>query len=212
MRLEIQLPYHNANSWYSKLWNCEQRFIDFWWDVYDFDKGDWDGPRGYDAPCDNTRPLTRTFNALYALHYSAPPGPAKDNQDWSGNILRWGATYVRNHADELDGSCAKTDAYATCYNCRAPIIDEYIVLHQDFFYALSVVERAATLLHEARHDEKGHDANGRCTSTTKSCDSRWEYEGSNRYHVSWLAWFVVEGINTNVVMKKTSARHRKEDS
>ncbi len=192
---------YDGDSWYSNLWNCEQRFVDFWWDAYGFDKGDWDGARGYDASCDATRPLARTFNALYALHYSTPAGPAKDGKDWGGNILRWGATYVRNHADELDGSCEKKAAYATCYNCRAPIVDEYIVLHQSFFYELSVVERAATLLHEARHDEKDHDADDECPRKA-SCDSSWEYEGSNRYQVSWLTWFVTEGINTNVVMKK----------
>ena len=50
---------------------CQQRFIDQFWNHFDFDKGDWDDGFGYDDPCNVNQPLARTFNALYLLAYSA---------------------------------------------------------------------------------------------------------------------------------------------
>ena len=54
---------------------CWQAFIDWAWDAFDFDKGDWDDGFGYDQVCDNTRPLCRTLSGIYCLTYSSPNFP-----------------------------------------------------------------------------------------------------------------------------------------
>ena len=183
---------------YMDLWRCEQRFIDFFWDAYDFSKSDWDEGFGYDDPCNNEQALARTFNALYALHYSHPD-PALSKGDRNGPILRWGGSYAWSHIDELDARCGDGTAYA--YTRWGPIIDNYTNLYLSFFYELSVPERAGTILHEARHaDGKGHDAGSNCLRG-RSCDSSWDYNGANRYQVTWLWWYRAAGVNTTEALK-----------
>ena len=44
---------------------CNQPFIHWAWNAFDFDKGDWDDGFGWEAACDITKPLARTFNAIW---------------------------------------------------------------------------------------------------------------------------------------------------
>ncbi|MGH8613427.1 MAG: hypothetical protein ACREYF_15780 [Gammaproteobacteria bacterium] len=183
---------------YVNLWGCERAFRDFFWDAYDFDKGDWDEGFGYDDSCNIEQPLARTFNALYALHYSHAD-PALSKGDREGPILRWGGSYAWSHIDELDARCGDGTSYA--YTRWGPIIDNYTNLYLPFFYELSVPERAGTILHEARHaDGKGHDAGSNCPRGV-SCDSSWDYNGANRWQVTWLWWYRAAGVNTTEALQ-----------
>jgi hypothetical protein len=94
----------SGDNAYVQFWNNRQDIIDFFWDQYDFDKGDWDDGFGYWDPTNVDQPLAREFNALYALQYSSPD-PTKKTNDYGGNILRWGANYAMEQIDELDGRC-----------------------------------------------------------------------------------------------------------
>ena len=62
---------------YVPLWGQTQ--INNWWSAYAMEYADWDEGWGY-SHCGNVSlPLARTFNAMYAVQYSAPPGAGSDN-------------------------------------------------------------------------------------------------------------------------------------
>ena len=181
---------------------CNQPFVDAVWGHFDFDKDDWDEGFGYDAPCDVDQPLARTFNALYLLAYSAEDY-ATSPSDFSGIALRWAYPYSATKIDELDGRCGSgnknSGARATTYT--GAFVDDRTVLKWPFFYGEVVVQRAGTVLHEARHaDGKSHNGGSGCPRM-KSCDTNWAYEGANMFQVLYLWWFRVDGTRTTTAMK-----------
>ncbi|MBI2088349.1 MAG: hypothetical protein HYT78_06335 [Deltaproteobacteria bacterium] len=174
---------------------CWQPFIDWAWEAFDFDKGDWDDGFGYDQVCDNTRPLCRTLSGIWCLTYSSPNFPS---ESYSSNILEWGCRFARNAIDELDARCGSGAFIA--YTWWGPIIDNRTELYLTYFYGWGVSMRAGTLIHEARHaDGKGHDSGNN--------DSSWGYNGAWRWEVCWLAWFAAAGTSTSVAMR-TQATQR----
>jgi len=180
---------------------CHQPFIDAVWAHFDFDKGDWDEGFGWDDACNIDQPLARTFNALWLLAYSAEDY-AKSTSDFSGNALRWAYPYSASNIDELDGRCGSGDknkgARATTYT---GLQDNRTVLKWPFFYGEVVVQRAGTILHEARHaGGKSHNGGSGCPRG-KSCDTNWNYEGANMYQALYLWWFRVDGTRTTTGMK-----------
>ena len=84
---------------------CWQQFIDWAWDAFDFDQGDWDEGFGYEEVCNNRRPLNRAMSGIFCLTYSSPRFPS---ESYNGNILEWGCRFARNAIDELDGRCGNT--------------------------------------------------------------------------------------------------------
>jgi hypothetical protein len=175
---------------------CNQPFIDWAWDAFDFDKEDWDEGFGWDSACDITQPLARTFSGIWCLTYSAAD---YGNESYDADILHWGCRYARTHIDELDGRCGDGSAYARTHS-GGLFVDEWTRLFLGFFYAIPVPDRAATLVHESRHAGGSHHDSG-------TNDSSWEYNGAWRWHVCWLAWFAFAGTRTTNAMK-TLARQR----
>jgi hypothetical protein len=172
---------------------CSQPFINWAWEAFDFDKGDWDEGFGFEHVCNNTMPLSRTLSGIWCLTYSSPNFP---RESYESNILEWGCRFARNSIDELDAECG--DGSAIARTVRG--FDDYTDLYAGFFYGQGVSLRAGTILHEARHaDGKGHDRGNN--------DSSWEYNGAWRWQVCWLAWFAVEGKDTSIAMR-TQARQR----
>lgn len=174
---------------------CWQPFIDWAWNAFDFDQGDWDDGFGYDAVCDRTQPLCRAMSGIWCLTYSSPHFP---RESYDSNILEWACRFARNHIDELDARCGSGGAFAqTQWGAFA---DDWTRLFLPFFYSQGVSRRAGTLIHEARHaDGKGHDSGNN--------DSSWGYNGAWRWHVCWLAWFAFEGLHTSAAMR-TQATQR----
>ncbi len=178
---------------------CSQDFVDWAWDAFDFDKGDWDGGFGYSSACDNTLPLSRTMSAIWCLSFSSPNLP---RESYSSNILEWGGRFARNTIDELDArcgtsSCSPRSCSGTIAKTRSGgiFVDAWTRLYLPFFYNQGVSVRASTLIHEARHaDGKGHNRGDN--------DSSWEYNGAWRWEVAWLSWFVGEGQNTSTAMRE----------
>jgi len=174
---------------------CWQPFINWAWDAFDFDRGDWDDGFGYEAVCDNRRALCRTLAGVWCLTYSSPTFP---RESYSGNILEWGCRFARNAIDELDARCGSAGTIARTQ--WGPIIDNWTQLYLSYFYGQGVSLRAGTLVHEARHaDGKGHDRGNN--------DSSWGYNGAWRWQVCWLAWFAAVGTQTSTAMR-TQARQR----
>lgn len=170
--------------------SCWQAFIDWAWDAYDFDKGDWDDGFGWHDACNIQRPLARTFNAIWCLEYSSPD---PSNESYDMPILWWGGRYARSHIDELDARCGDGSAFATTRR-GGWFVDEWTRLFLDFFYTQGVPERAGTLVHEARHADAGK-------SHTNGQDPDWAYNGAFRFQIAWLAWFMNQCNNTSPAMK-----------
>ncbi len=196
---------------------CSQNWVDYFWDAYDFDRGDWDNGLGFDNACDRRRPLGRTFNAIYVLNYADGPG-SKSRNDYSGSILHWGGNYSMREIDELDASC-QTNARATTQ--WGFLIDNDTRLKRPFFYSENVVERAATILHEARHADwcghNGNDGSNRCPSRSDSCDESFTNgcggvgsptgRGAVGYQAVWLWWFAFSADNiTGTLTRRQFAR------
>jgi len=169
---------------------CKQAFIDWAWDAFDFDKGNWDDGWGYDQPCSIDRPLGRTFNAIWCLTYSGGSTPSATISS-SIPILKWGWRYAQENIDELDGECTKGNYWG--WTVWGPFVDNYTNLYLPFFNG-GVPQRAALLLHEARHaDGVGHDDGDN--------DSSWEYNGAWRWQVCWLSWFAAEGQRSTQILR-----------
>ncbi|MBV8252289.1 MAG: hypothetical protein JO154_06740 [Chitinophaga sp.] len=77
---------------------CNQPFIDWAWDQYNFDHDWWQGGWGFDDCCNTNKPLARTFNAIWALDYSS--GDTSNDSYNNENMLFWGGRFVR---DKIDG-------------------------------------------------------------------------------------------------------------
>ena len=197
---------------------CFQSWVDYFWDAYDFDEGDWDDGFGFSNACDLTRPLGRTFNAIYVLNYADGPG-SKSRSDFSGSILHWGGNYSMREIDELDARCG--DGGSRAYTRWGVFIDNYTNLYLPFFYGENVVERAGTLLHESRHADwcghNGNDGSNKCPSQSDSCDESFENgcsgfgspsgRGAVGFQAVWLWWFTVDADSiTGTSTRKAFAR------
>jgi hypothetical protein len=197
----------------SSFW-CSQEWIDFYWDAYDFDKGDWDDGFGWEAACDRRRPLARTFQAIELVNY-ASPNEAIETDDFSGNFLRWAGNYTIREFDELDARCG--DGTARAYTRWGVFVDNYTNLYIPFFYDENVVERAGTLVHEARHADwcghNGNDGSNACSAANSSCDEKYmdgcsgafspSGRGADGYQILWLWWYAFEADaqHSNATMK-----------
>lgn len=197
---------------------CNQAWVDYFWNAYDFDKADWDSGFGYPNACDTSRPLGRTMNAIYVLNYADGTG-GKSRSDYSGSILHWGGNYSMREIDELDARCG--DGTKRAHTQWGPVVDNYTELYLPFFYNENVVQRAGTLLHESRHADwcghNGNDGSNRCPARSDSCDESYydgcsgvgspSGRGADGYQALWLWWFTVDAdtvVGTDV--RKAFAR------
>jgi hypothetical protein len=198
---------------------CNQGWVDFFWDAYDFDKGDWDGGFGFSDACNLRLPLARTLNGIYALNYADGPG-SKSTSDFSGSILHWGGNYTMREIDELDGRCGASSA-PRASTTWGILIDNKTVLFRPFFYNENVIERAGTLLHEARHADwcghNGNDGSNSCPAGSDSCDESFTNgcsgigspsgRGGTGFQAVWLWWFTVDADSiTGGSVRKAFAR------
>lgn len=183
---------------------CNQERVNHWWSVFNMRVEDWDAGFGYDDCCNLDLPLGRTFAALYLLTYSAEDY-AKNTGDFSGNALRWAYPYTATHAGRLQALCFKPGS--TPGQWAGWAYGDRIELYLPFFYGFDVVTRAATFLHESRHNGgKSHNGGTGCPRGA-SCDTNWAYEGANMYEVLYLWWFAVDGTRTTTAIKNM-ARNR----
>lgn len=187
---------------------CNQAFIDWAWSAHGFSKKYWDDGFGYDAPCNNSLPLSRTLSGIWLLNYSADD---YWNEQWSNNILHWGRRYVRNQIDDLRAKCGDGSAIATAFSGFLGI-GRRVELYLGFFYSSNVPARAETLVHEARHmGGKSHNARFPSWSAYGSgrsgADSSWGYNGAWMYGALYLWWFYADGRRTTSALRQP-ARQR----
>lgn len=187
---------------------CNQVYIDYFWKTYGFNgnKNYWDDGFGWEDCCNTDKPLARTFNACYLLTYSAQDYA---NDSWNAPMLNWGRRYVRENIDDLRSMCGDGSAWAASFS--GWFVDDRVELYLGFFYSETVVERAATLIHEARHQGgKSHNANfpaGSVFGSGNQADSDWGYQGAWMYDALYLWWFYAAGARTTSAMRQR-ARQR----
>lgn len=177
--------------WAGQKWNCSQVEISDMWTRFDFDRKDWDQGFGYYNACNEYLPLKRTFNALQLLKYTHA-NPTCDSSDW--NIARWAYCWAGEQIDELDALCGPDGYIAKNFNS---FWDDRTELYKGFFYGQTVVGRAKTIVHEARHAESGCShvscaSAGECDeSYFNGCGSKGM--GAYAFAVHWLAHYVWHG-------------------
>jgi hypothetical protein len=183
---------------------CDTQLISYFWTTYQFTNlpasdGGWMNGWGYEESCNTDLPLARTFAGLYALTYSAP--------DWQLDtydkpILNFARRYVRENIDDLMALCG--DGTAVARAIFGPLVNDRVELYSGYWYQQAVVERASTLMHEARHQGgKSHNANFPPGSvyTGSGADSNWEYDGAWAYEANYLWWFYSAATSTTTAMK-----------
>jgi hypothetical protein len=102
----------------SSFW-CTQEWIDFFWDAYDFDKGDWDDGFGWEAACDLRRPLARTFQAIQLVNYASPATSAATSCGGPGitqsvRLTSWTAAVVMARLELTRGGAFSSTTIPGC--------------------------------------------------------------------------------------------------
>jgi hypothetical protein len=154
---------------------CTDEWIAFYWDAYDMRESDWDQGFGYYDSCDRRRPLARLFQAIQLVNY-AGTDDATDVNDFSGDILHWGGNYTMREIATLKGRCGTNSETRALTQWGGS--DEFTKLFVPFHYGENVVQRAGTLVHEARHADgcghNGNDGSNECLAKSDSCDEKYK--------------------------------------
>ncbi|CRK49978.1 conserved hypothetical protein [Rhodococcus sp. RD6.2] len=183
---------------------CNQTYIDYFWNTYGFagNKEYWDDGFGWDDSCNTDLPLARTFNACYALTYSAENW---QNDDYAGAMLNWARRYVREHIKNLRAKCGNGGAIAASFG------GGLVELYLGCWFGKDVPGRVETLVHESRHEGgKPHNANfpaGSVFGSGGGADTTWAYEGAWMYGALYLWWYFAQGARTTSALRER-ARQR----
>lgn len=185
---------------------CSGPLSDYFWTTYKFlnlspSDGGWKNGWGYEASCDTDLPLARTYVGLYVLVYSAADW---QNDGYDRPILNYARRYVRENIDELQARCGDGSAVAASFS--GVFVDDRIELYRGYWYDQAAVERASTLVHEARHaGGKSHDTTFPSWSIygpgKPGADSSWAYDGAWTYEASYLSWFATTATGTTPAMQ-----------
>jgi len=174
----------SGDEFYSRRnWDwCRQGFLNDTADLFGMKEKYWDDGFGWDDACNEEKPFARLLIATLAM-MTAHPDPATRTKDWEGGILRasYGWTSIRT---DLRADCYEGNSIATSRSGKR--VDLHLLSDHPvddfamaFFHGFSVPERAAILVHEARHKKgPGHDSQDR--------DQSWEQDGAFRYEAEWL--------------------------
>lgn len=181
-------------------WNCNQTFVNFWWSTFNFHN--W-GDFGYDNPCANWTPLGRTFNGLFALGYSSTGGPHCNNN--AENVTEWAMCWSMNQITRLEPDCGN---HANASATSSGRVKVYRPFYNNNYY--NPVQRAGTIFHEARHASGcAHNASDSSCPRGASCDKSWtngcpasgKDDGANRFHVTYLAWYLATATRINATLR-----------
>jgi hypothetical protein len=180
------------------VWQCNASYVDGWWKQFQMNQGENWEDYGLYSRCNLQLPMARTLNGLFLVNYSSPSylvGTGRLSQGWS---------HVRDWTGRLSAGCDDGSSYAYHTQAFWPFVNERTRVYQSFFYNLSPVERAGTLVHEARHHDKLHDADDSSCARGASCDSSWGYDGANRYQVEWLSDWEIGAVYRNTETRQAA--------
>lgn len=162
-------------------------------------RADWAKGFGWDDLSNYKLPLVRTLNAIFMLIYSAPePNDESEDQE----IVFWARKLVRDNINYMTPACG-TDNLAVSNDDL-----DYVRLYISFFYESTIMERAFTLVHEARHmEDVDHEANfpaGSSYGPGKGADIEWDDEGAWMYAASFAANFAYINPDATSAMRKAA--------
>jgi hypothetical protein len=155
------------------------------WQRVGFNRGSWTGPFAPGAVCDWETPYGRTMLTIEFLAYVQRTWEPRMAQNAAAGLTPRPAGLAAVDAiNDLRADC-QVKSKATTVNLGS-LIHQSVTLHIPSF-GLDIVNRAANLVHEARHiiDNKGHDGS-RC-HRRQSCDSSWAHDGANRWEFEFYA-------------------------
>ncbi len=178
---------------------CNQTVISRYWSAFGMEKTYWDDGMGYYDVCNVTQPLARTLNSIWVLENSK-------NNAFGSNMLNNAYSFAADRTNHLRAKCG--DGSANANHEGAGLFDWMAGYNGNgttnifwpAIYGLNVVARAGTILHEARHRDKGHDAEKDCPDKG-SCDSSWGFNGANTYKALYLWWYGYYASNTTSTLK-----------
>ena len=149
---------------------------------FGMEKQFWDNAWGFNNVCDVNMPLNRTFRALELLRVS------KNKNHGNNIVLNFAYDFSKESINHLRADCASNFSPAGAeFHKKSGIT----YIFQNGFGG-SIMWLSATILHEARHKHKGHNGGKGCPRKA-SCDSSFEYDGSNTYELLYSWWYGVAG-------------------
>lgn len=198
---------------------CDDELIEYYKDKYSFDDS-WDKQMGKNRPCDLNTALGRTLNAIHLLHTASPREPLP----WLStpeDLLAEAGRYTGQHIPKLIATCKDDSVYmSTKAKIRAK--KRHVTIHPPGFYEQYTVERASTLVHEARHTQRcrhnGNDGKNKCVSRSQSCDESYfdgckkrvksppgKPPGASGYEARWLQQYLKYAEGEKVVTDESMA-------
>jgi hypothetical protein len=197
-----------GDDYHMDRWACSQAHINWWWDAFTFQTDYWDDGMGWEDPCNNNKPLARMFNALYALGYSSTSSPTCSTSN--DNMTLWAMCWSGNQIKRTRAQCgsgSKEGTPASTY--LGPTATDRTEFKWPFFYGESIANRAAIIVHEARHADGCRHNGGDDCEWGSSCDKSWadgcndlgSQHGSNRWQASYLSWYVGTAWRTTVALR-----------
>ena len=143
-------------------------------------------------------PLGRMLNGFSHIVYANAAGSSLDRTrsrndfDYYNTMTRWMSAAVYQYSFWIDGLCARVCTasgfctFATTFDRRVLNRRDRIEFYQTFYYDIDSLQRAATIVHEARHAfPVTHDGNS--CSNGGSCDEQWTTAGANTFEMLWLS-------------------------
>jgi hypothetical protein len=184
---------------FARTWSCDQQAIERYWRDLGLGKSDWTR-FGAATPCDLDLPLGRTLNALaFVDHFQDVFRRYRDDRivnyrsgDVTGS-LPFAGYELLTRIDGISPSCDDGGNLAVTNG-----VTRRMTVNTRLFYDFNVVQRAAILIHEARHTEgKVHNRTDRCPAgdpincdhhfaAVASCPSLVSDDGGYAYEVKFL--------------------------
>lgn len=179
---------------------CNSSRIGKWWRDFGMERSYWDGGMGYYDVCNTKKPLGRIFSSMYVLQNSGRSSLGRNN------FLNTAYDFSHKNTQKLRVNCGdgfKRAEYEWYYKLtwKGLRTRNRMMFYWPGIYNMNVVDRAGTIVHEARHRHKNHNAGKRC-SAKGSCDSHWSYYGANTYKAIYLWWYGLYASNSNSAMKR----------
>ncbi len=182
---------------YEAAWSEANRNL---WNNRHISEGDWNDGWGWGD--DDTggyigSALVRQYNALSVLRFSSTDYIWNLNTSYyKVDILVWGANYVHNYSKRFKPECPGASSTTGAFNPSQ--LNKTVIFYPKYFWGdfgnagfppnlKPPHYRAATLVHETRHQSKAHTKqdDSDC-GRLNSCDPDFFYNGANTWEITWL--------------------------
>lgn len=142
------------------------------------------------SACSSNSAKGRMMDALWVLKNAAPGTPSFSYTPTNSGILMWAYKWSADQTSILEPTC-NSNTHFQKKNSGFPFYRNtyYMRFNGDWLFNGNLVERAAVIVHEARHRQVGHSSDSSCPRGG-SCDTA--ALGSNEYQRIWLEWFAVD--------------------